>query len=205
MAPPVNKVILAIERFAAAGAPASDGAASVPSFEQIYEQRFHDVSRWLRALGGLDADLDDLAQEVFLVVRRKLGRFDGKNLAAWLYSIARNEVRDYRRRAWMRRLFLRRESEEVAADDLPPQVQPIADPGEALQRREAERFVARTLDKMSQTLRTTFVLFEIEGYSGDEIAALEGIPVNTVWTRLHHARKRFFELCDRARAEGKLP
>jgi RNA polymerase sigma-70 factor (ECF subfamily) len=204
MAPPVNKVILAIERIAAAGAPASGGSTGITSFEEIYEQRFNDVSRWVRALGGLDADLDDLTQEVFLVVRRKLGRFDGKNLSAWLYTIAKNEVRDYRRRAWMRRLFLRSELDE-APDDHPPHVQPALDPGEALQRREAQRFVARTLDKMSLTLRTTFVLFEIEGYSGEEIAALEGIPVNTVWTRLHHARKRFFELCDRARAEGKLP
>jgi RNA polymerase sigma-70 factor (ECF subfamily) len=204
MAPPVNKVILAIERIAAAGAPASDGSTGVTSFEQIYQQRFNDVSRWVRALGGLDADLDDLTQEVFLVVRRKLGRFDGKNLSAWLYTIAKNEVRDYRRRAWMRRLFLRPAPDE-ALEDQPPHVQPVLDPSEALQRREAQRFVARTLDKMSLTLRTTFVLFEIEGYSGDEIAALEGIPVNTVWTRLHHARKRFFEHCDRARAEGKLP
>jgi RNA polymerase sigma-70 factor (ECF subfamily) len=58
---------------------------------------------------------------------------------------------------------------------------------------------------MSDMQRTAFVLFEIEGYSGEEIAELEQIPVNTVWTRLHHARKRFFELVDQARGEGRLP
>jgi RNA polymerase sigma-70 factor (ECF subfamily) len=58
---------------------------------------------------------------------------------------------------------------------------------------------------MSLAQRTAFVLFEIESYSGEEIAELEGIPLNTVWTRLHHARKRFFDLIDKARGEGKLP
>jgi DNA-directed RNA polymerase specialized sigma24 family protein len=42
---------------------------------------------------------------------------------------------------------------------------------------------------MSDKRRETLVLFEVEGYSGQEIAALQGVPVKTVWTRLHHARK----------------
>lgn len=138
------------------------------------------------------------------MVRRKLGRFDGKNMSAWLYAIARNQVRDYRRRAWVRRL-LRRQPTDPTADDLAMAMQPVLDPSELLQRRDVERFVTKTLNQMTQTLRTTFILFEIEGYSGDEVAALEGIPVRTVWTRLHHARKRFFELVERARVAGRLP
>ncbi|HEY3667719.1 MAG TPA: sigma factor, partial [Polyangiaceae bacterium] len=49
------------------------------TFEQVYAQRFRDVSRWVRALGGSDADLDDLTQEVFVVVERRLPDFDGRN------------------------------------------------------------------------------------------------------------------------------
>jgi RNA polymerase sigma-70 factor (ECF subfamily) len=49
------------------------------------------------------------------------------------------------------------------------------------------------------------VLFEIEGYSGEEIAAFEGVPVNTVWTRLHHARREFATLIAQAREEGTVP
>ena len=52
---------------------------------------------------------------------------------------------------------------------------------------------------MSDTRRATFVLFEIEGYSGEEIAEIQAIPVATVWTRLHHARKEFFALVDQHR------
>src|SRR5689334_23689310 len=75
------------------------------TFEKIYAQWFHDVSRWIRAFGGLDADLDDLAQEVFLIVRRQLPKFDGENLPGWLYRITQRTVRDYRRRAWYRRFL----------------------------------------------------------------------------------------------------
>ena len=50
------------------------------------------------------------------------------------------------------------------------------------------------LAKLAEAQRTTFVLFEIEGLSGEEIARIQEIPVNTVWTRLHHARRQFFSL-----------
>ena len=66
------------------------GLASGPGlavdFRAFYDAWFDDVSRWIRALGGLDADRDDIVQEVFLVVRRRLQAFDGANLAGWLYQ-----------------------------------------------------------------------------------------------------------------------
>ena len=54
---------------------------------------------------------------------------------------------------------------------------------------------------MSEKLRTTFVLFEIEGYSGEEIAHIQDVPLGTVWTRLHHARKEFWKLLKKQRAD----
>ncbi len=177
------------------------GAAEPLSFEDVYAKWFHEVSRWARAFGGLDADLEDLTQEVFLVVRRKLSHFDGKNLSGWLYRIAQRTVRDYRRRAWFRSL-LRTKTERASE---PESASPARDPAEQFERREAERFLSQILDQMNESRRTAFILFEIEGYSGDEIAALEGVPVNTVWTRLHHARKEFATLIGRAREEGRIP
>jgi RNA polymerase sigma-70 factor (ECF subfamily) len=194
---------LRIEKYAAVAAPPADDVPNL-SFERIYAQRFHDVSRWVRALGGLDADLDDITQEVFVVVQRKLPSFDGNNVSAWLYSIARKVASDYRRSAWIKRLFggLTRSTDSA---DAPVLIHHGLDPSEALERREIQKFVARLLNQMSTAQRTAFVLFEIEAYSGEEIAALEGIPLNTVWTRLHHARKKFLDLIDHARAEGTLP
>jgi RNA polymerase sigma-70 factor (ECF subfamily) len=171
------------------------------SFEAIYAKWFHDVSRWIRAFGGLDADLDDLAQEVFLIVRRKLPKFEGGNLAGWLYRITQRTVRDYRRRAWYRGLLAKRHVEGRPERE---STAPEPDPSEMLERREAERLLVQILGKMSETRRTAFILFEIEGYSGEEIANLEEVPVNTVWTRLHHARKEFYMLIDRERTQGRL-
>ena len=158
---------------------------SPPLFDRVYAENFHHVSRWARAFGGMDADVDDLTQDVFLVVRRKLGSYSGPSMRAWLYGITRKTVSDYRRRAWVRRLLgggtrsldAERSQQLVAAD-------PFA-------RLEARRTLHRVLDKLSGVRRTAFILFEIEGYSGEEIAELEGIPLATVYTRLHHARKDF--------------
>jgi len=61
------------------------------------------------------------------------------------------------------------------------------------------------LMKMAEARRTAFVLFEIEGLSGDEIARIQDIPLNTVWTRLHHARREFFALAAKYQhAHGKV-
>lgn len=175
-----------------------ESGARGPTFEQVYVQWFHEVSRWARAFGGLDADLDDLTQDVFLVVRRKLPDFDGRNLSGWLYRIAQRTVRDYRRRAWFRALVPKKHEPRVDSEISPP------DPGELAERHEAERMLVQILQKMGESRRTAFVLFEIEGYSGEEIATLEGVPVNTVWTRLHHARREFATLISRARDEGTI-
>jgi RNA polymerase sigma-70 factor (ECF subfamily) len=161
-----------------------------PSFEAVYAECFHDVSRWARAMGGNEADLDDLAQDVFLIVRRKLSHFDGRNLRGWLYRITQRTVRDHRRAGWFRSL-LRRHSPRDPERALLGLVEPGPGPAERLEQREAERTLSLVLSKMRDKHRTVFVLFEIEGYTGDEIAELEGVPVNTIWTRLHHARKDF--------------
>lgn len=176
---------------ARSGGPAAGeaGRATPLDFETVYTDHFHHVARWARALGGLSADIDDLTQEVFLVVRRKLGSFDGPSLPAWLYGITRKTVSDYRRRAFMRRLL----GGVIRSAETAPE--PRAPAGaDSYERLEARQLMTRVLQKMSAVRRTAFVLFEIEGYSGEEIAELEQIPLATVYTRLHHARKDFLRL-----------
>jgi RNA polymerase sigma-70 factor, ECF subfamily len=167
------------------GAPTSPDAR----FRAIYDAWFDDVTRWLYALGVPSSDTEDLAQEIFLVVRRKMDRFGGGNLAGWLYRIAQLTVRDHRRRAWFKNLTQRRK--EVNLADLP---QLAASPAITYEEAENRRRLQALVARMSEKLRTTFVLFEIEGYSGEEIAEIQDIPLGTVWTRLHHARKAFWKL-----------
>lgn len=165
-------------------------AADLPNnFRIIYDRWFEDVARWIRALGGLEADRDDIIQEVFLVVRRRLGSFDGANPAGWLYRITRRQVRDFRRRTWVKHIFNKRRSDE-------PDVLPHtgSGPAAALEHKEKQRVLHTLLQKMNEDRRSAFILFEIEGLSGEEIARIQSVPLNTVWTRLHHARKEFFAL-----------
>ncbi len=155
-------------------------------FSRVYEAWFDPCLRWLRALGMPDGDVEDLAQEVFVVVRRKLAGFAGDKLAAWLYRITARTASDHRRRAWFRRLWTR-----GSRVDLEGLSSNAAGPAELLERREAVRLLDGILARMSDKRRVAFSLYEIEGYSGEEIAVLLDVPVATVWTRLHHARKEF--------------
>jgi RNA polymerase sigma-70 factor, ECF subfamily len=167
------------------------GAAARPDFAEIYDAWFDDVSRWLLALGAPAADNEDLAQEVFLVVRRRLGDFDHRNVAGWLYRIASRQVGAYKRRRWFKSVFSRQQPDawqELASDDGGPAV--------ALEEKERRRVLDDLVARMNEKRRATFVLFELEGYSGEEIARIQRIPVATVWTRLHHARKEFFTLVE---------
>ncbi len=157
-------------------------------FEAVYRQAFDEVVRWIRSLGGAQTEVEDLAQEVFLIVRRQLPRFDGGNLRGWLFRITHRVVRDHRRSAWFRRVFAR--PREV---DLEGAADPARLPDEALAQAERARRARAVINRLSEKRRIAFVLFELEGYSGEEISSLLELPLATVWTRLHHARKEFLE------------
>lgn len=159
------------------------------TFAEIYQQWFGVVCTWIRAMGGPEADRDDIAQEVFLVVRRRLIDFDGTNLAGWLYRITQRQVRDFRRRAWFRHVF-----SNPHADERDPLARATASPAAMLERKEDERMLYALLAKIRESRRLTFILYEIEGLSGEEIARIQSIPLNTVWTRLYQARRDFFAL-----------
>lgn len=168
---------------------AAEGRPQSISFREIYERWFDHVTKWMYALGVPTSDTEDLAQEVFLVVRRRLSSFDGGNLAGWLYRITDLTVRDHRRRAWFKNLVSRRREIDLA--EVP---HGDSSPERRYEIEESRRRFQALLSGMSAKRRATFVLFEIEGYSGEEIAEIQDIPLGTVWTRLHHARKEFWRL-----------
>lgn len=166
------------------------------TFDRMYLAWFSHVCRWLRAYGVRMADLDDVAQEVFLVALHKLPTFEPTNVPGWLYAIARRTASDYRRRAYIKYLF----GQRVEIDTETWAVEDATSPEDAAVAEENRRLVSRVLHRMTAKRRAAFVLFEIEGYSCEEIATFEEVPVATVWMRLHHARKEFFAV---ARSEQK--
>ncbi len=173
--------------------PSPEGEAPLDlSFDGLYERWFEDVSRWVRALGAGEADRDDLVQEIFLVVHRRLSDFDGQNVAGWLYQIARRKVRDHRRLLWVKHLFGK--SSLPLVDAMLTTRQSALDELETKQKRE---LLAQLLERLNEDQRAAFVLFEIEGKSGEEVASLTGVPINTVWARIHKARKKLQEQAQR--------
>lgn len=167
-------------------------------FSALYRSWFRPVYRWIRALGGPGIDAEDLAQDVFIVVQRKLERFDGVNLAGWLYRITRLTVHDHRRRAWFRNIFLR--PRDIALDDV---VSSAAGPDERLDRKQCEQRLYKLVDRLNPRWRDSFLLFEVAGLTGEEIADLQAIPAATVRTHLARARRALVGLVAEQQAKGE--
>lgn len=145
-----------------------------------YDEHADFVWRSLHRLGVRSADLPDLVQEVFLVVHRRRAEHDGtRSVRGWLWGIAVGITQNYRRRAF-RRLETSGDLSAHPSD---------ADLEEALdQRRQAARG-ERALAELDPEKRAVFVMFEVEGMSGREIAAMLDVPLGTVHSRLHGARR----------------
>jgi RNA polymerase sigma-70 factor (ECF subfamily) len=168
------------------------GGAVPPSLEAVYEQSADFVWLSLQRLGVRPSDLDDLCHDVFLIVHRKLHEFDGRTkINAWLFGICMRVVANYRRRAYIR---LEHSAGNIDEDDVGRSPgEPRADPHEELARREAETKVQAILDRMDLSKRAVFLMFEIEGIACQDIASQLGVPVGTVYSRLHAARQFFAE------------
>jgi RNA polymerase sigma-70 factor, ECF subfamily len=158
-------------------------------FRAFYEAHFHFAWRVLRRLGARDDELPDLLQEVFLVAHRKLPEFEGRGrVTTWLFSICHNVLRAARRR---------RREQPLPAD-------PSSESATTGASREDVLSARQLLLALPEEQRVVFLLFELEGLSGDEIAETLSIPVGTVRSRLRLARESFRSALDVAtrRLEG---
>lgn len=153
------------------------------------------VWRSLQRLGVRQADLDDVFQEVFVVVHKRLHTYDGTSaLTTWLFGVCMRVAAAQRRRAWFRR--------EVPTDDVAAthEAPPGEAPDEALEARQARAELHRVLDKMDLDKRAVLVMFELDELGTEEIAKILGVPVGTVWSRLNAARKQFQKVLTRERS-----
>lgn len=150
----------------------------------VYVEHGPFIHRTLLRLGVREADVDDALQQVLVVVHRRLADYDASSpITAWLFGIALRVARGQRRRAHLWREVLLRAPQEDLADESTPE--------QELERLRAQRRLERILDRMSPVKRATFIMFELEGLSCDQIAEVTGVPVGTVYSRLHSARRQF--------------
>jgi RNA polymerase sigma-70 factor (ECF subfamily) len=154
------------------------------ALRSLYDRYARVVMANARRLGLPAHEAEDVAQEVFSATFRDLERVEPGSLSAWLFRLTSNRVNDRFRRRRIREVVHR----WLGAGD-PPESPDR--PDRIALRHDAERRVGHILSRMSQKKRDVFALFELQGLSGDEIAAQLEIPVDTVWTRLHHARIEF--------------
>ena len=137
------------------------------------------------------SDVEDVVQDVFFKVYRKIGYFEGKSqFYTWLYRVAVNATTD----------FLKKRRRKVSGFDDLPGFEPIAEterPGNDSDRSELRRRLAEAMAELPEHYRNILVLREYEDMQYDEIAAVLEIPIGTVESRLFRARARLKEKLQR--------
>lgn len=176
-----------------ASSPSLAAVADAPALDidALYAAHAPFIGRVLIRLTGDGPHIDDLIQETFIIAFRKRATFDGRSAPrTWLYGIAARLAMRHRRGAgrWLRALGL------FAAEPEGVQGPPDRALDDARGREHAAAQVRAALDRLPFKQREVFVLYELEELDGAAIAELLGIPVGTVWTRLHHGRKRFADI-----------
>lgn len=156
------------------------------SFERVYDQFFDFVYRNARRLGVPASAADDVVQDVFLVLHRRLAEYDGRaSMQSWVYGILANTVRDYRR-------AYRRKQAPLVATQRDEDWGPASSRGSPELRAERGQDVAllmELLDELPEAQRELIVLADLEQLSVPEICSCIGGNSNTVYSRLRVARE----------------
>ena len=200
------------EALAGAAAPAADrvcdDAEVIEGFlhsdnDELFAvlvQRYKDrVFRLVVSILGpnAEAEAEDLVQEIFITVYRKLDTFRGdSSFSTWLYRLARNRVIDERRR---------RSSQAVVAGDrckVNAELRSTGDRHTEIERSERESPVLRQVERLGEPRRTVVFLHYWMGCDVDEIACLIEIPVGTVKSHLYRARRELAKRLSREAIDG---
>lgn len=176
---------------------ASGAPFAPPSFDEVYEAHVDYLWRAARGMGVSPSAVDDVLQDLFLVVHRRLPDFEGRaSLRTWLTRILVRVVSEHRRR------FRRKESgHDELVEDMLETHQPT--PADEAARNEAVALLSQILGAMDEDQRVVFVLAEVEQLPVPEIAASLETNVNTVYSRLRLARKDYEKHLARIRAKDE--
>lgn len=163
----------------------------VARFEALVAQYGRHVYAVAYRMAGNEADAKDLAQEALVRVWRALHRIDpGAPLEGWLYRIVSNLYIDLLRRRPKARV---QSLDEPIATDAGAMARerpdPAADVEQTVLGATVDRRIQDALLGLPVDLRMVVVLADIEGYAYEEIASMIGVPLGTVKSRLHRARR----------------
>ncbi|HEX7480228.1 MAG TPA: sigma-70 family RNA polymerase sigma factor [Polyangiales bacterium] len=145
------------------------------------------VWRVLRRHGVPERDLEDACQEVFLVVHRRLGEFEGRStLRTWLYAIAARVALGQRRKAHVKHERLSYGEHDAAFTEQPQAATQL----DSAEQRQALALVEAALQTLDPDQREVFALYELESMTMAEVAGALDIPENTALYRLYAARDK---------------
>ncbi len=135
---------------------------------------------------------EDLAQETFVKAYRSLRTYDAaRKLSSWLFKIAHNTTIDHLRRHVPDTVSLEAPQDEEGRGGLAAILSDasVEDPAAAAERRDMARSLERAISRLRPEYREAVVLFYLEGATYQEICDVTGLPLGTVKTNLHRARK----------------
>jgi RNA polymerase sigma-70 factor (ECF subfamily) len=175
------------------------GALATPAldFGSIVREQGPRILRALKRLGVREADVADVAQDVFVTLHQRLPSFEGRSqLSTFTYGIAVRVASDYRKSAYVRRVETR--------DELPERAGSAPELKE-LERKERLRLLDRALDALAPVHREVLVLFELEELSMKDVAAALSVPEKTAYGRLYAAREALKRAWLELDPEGSAP
>jgi RNA polymerase sigma-70 factor, ECF subfamily len=162
-------------------APDRSVSALPRDLDATYREHADFVYRVACQLGVDATHVEDVVHDVFLVVHRRMAEYDGRSMRSWLYGITRRVVLHHHR--GRRRAQTRTQLAPVPAS--------APDPEERTAAHEAVAIVESFVASLDEDQRTVFVLVELEGTPMPEIARALGVNLNTLYSRLRLARRRF--------------
>ncbi len=164
--------------------------------EAVYRGHVNYVWRIAWHLGAPEARIEDVVQDVFLVVHRRLAEFRGTaSIRTWLYRITALVLRDHRRDA-------SRHARRVEARAQAGSGEPVIDTDP---QSDAAVELKKLLARLDERLREVLVAADIVGMTGEEIAVALGENVNTVYARLRTARARLKQMLEPPPARPEVP
>jgi len=169
-------------------------AGDTEAFEPLVEKYKRKVFRLAYQVLRDQEEALDIAQEAFVKAFRALPTFKGDSaFYTWLFRITMNVALDRKRQRSTR-------AKSLGAEDVPPEewertaTSTDPDPEDVASGVERRERIRKGLDSLSEHHRAIIILSDIEGLQYREIAEVLGIPMGTVMSRLHHARKRLREV-----------
>ncbi len=169
------------------------------ALSELYRRHSRRVESVARHVVGPSDEVEDIVQDVFIELQRALHKFRGESrFTTWLHRVTVNvslqHLRKKKRKGWSRWIGL---------DQIVGRHQPRSRNLERqTEARETLRAIYEVLDTLTEKKRLVFTLYEMEGLSLEEISHVSGTSVNTVKSRLFHARREVF---GEVKRRGLLP